>query len=200
MTIIEMLFWYYMVATGYLYKMINWLKRLFMKVMSIKTITNNTIKSIYLRYIMVKLLSWLPYINKSRVMNYMDPSLSIVDVVIEDKSSRKIILENKNLRETMEIIKNETFDVNELIMTKKYIVTDIVLTNGDETVSIKKELDEYADNNKKYESHTVKNILLVKNIQIPDGAKIEVRYLQFINKRKKQIDDMNTHIADVYNI
>ncbi len=128
--------------------------------------------------------------------------------------SRNIILENKNIKELTNDIKNiidnkEIFNTNNIFVLRKIPVLDIYyenenLNNMNNTststlISIKKNIEKYIDNNNDFKLNTIKNILEMEKIKNVD--KIKVSYLNKFKKVIKEynLNDFDLHISQIYN-
>lgn len=117
--------------------------------------------------------------------------------------SRNIILENKNIKELTNDIKNitynkEIFNTNNIIVLRKIPILDIYYENNNEKISIKKLFDKFIDNNLDFKNNTIYNILELNNIN--NIKIIKVTYLKNFKKITKEfnLDNKLTHINQVY--
>jgi hypothetical protein len=98
-----------------------------------------------------------------------------------------------------------SFDINELMVSRKLIVTDVTLiiaSTGTRT-PIKHILDSYVDNSKKYDN-TIKNIFLLNDIKTNSSDTIEIKYMNILSGNKIANIEcgkfIENHISDAYSL
>lgn len=195
----------------------NFIKSIFFKVTKIYTLNFDTNKqqNIYSKYILCKVFiicisfcSKIPLFGKymdkigSSFINIYDSKHDLMKIEIFINGVFKdIIYENVNIRDVIKKINKMVYDINDSIMNKKFIVTDIELDTNYK-LSLKKLFDHYSDKSKKYD-HSIKNILLLKNINHTENDLITIKYLQMLKYKEikyKLGDVYNNHICDIYNL
>ena len=129
---------------------------------------------------------------------------SLIKIETYEKGNiRDIIFHNKNMLQIVNTINHLKHDINETIMNKKYIISDIVLIDNlnQTTISLKKLLDHYSDKSKKYD-HQIKNLLNLKKIQHSENYTLQIKYIYLLKYNIKTYilkDIYDWHICDIYN-
>jgi hypothetical protein len=153
------------------------------KVRKIYSIDNNVKTSIYHLYLLMKLVKLLEYYLPTKYSQYvtkyktkyMGNKYKIVKLELKNTTcTRDILIEYENLDTIVNIANDTNFNINELFMNKKVIVTNIVLIHDNNRTDIKKLLEHYADRSGLYNAHTLNTILLLKNLKFNQDSQIEV--------------------------
>ncbi len=207
----------YIMLIKYLYNTSNYILNFYYGIKSkifflsdIKDIDN---KNIYLRlYLYYYLNTFSCYLNNEYkkyinnvCRNLLNKNNNLISLnYTNGKLNRTIVYKNitienliKDIRITRDS-KDNLFNENEMMMMKKYIVTDIYYTNENESkVSIKQILNKYSDKSKLMINNTVKNILELENIKT---NKIYVDFLIKIKKITKEwdLEKNDPHISEIY--
>ena len=140
----------------------------------------------------------------SNIINEHDVVYKIIKAEVNiDGVRRDIILKNISIYGLIKKIFSAKHDINDLIMYKKHIITDITLKNKNRTVSIKKLFDHYSDKSKFFD-HYVYLLLNLKNIDFNlENDKIEIKYLCTLKPEVKEHnlkDVYKLHISDIYDV
>lgn len=204
-------------------KLLNWIlttyiyiKSVFFKVLKIYTITESGEKKcLYNKYLLAKIyihmynyFNYIPIYGKcindycKKIINNNKNSLIKIETY-EKGNIRDIIFHNKNMLQIVNTINHLKHDINETIMNKKYIISDIVLIDNlnQTTISLKKLLDHYSDKSKKYD-HQIKNLLNLKKIQHSENYTLQIKYIYLLKYNIKTYilkDIYDWHICDIYN-
>lgn len=146
-----------------------------------------------------------PYMRNNiiHLLKTWDNNISLIKLeLFKNNSSKDIIFENLKMLDVIGKLNNIDHDINDNIMAKKCIITDVSLQNKDGKCSIKNIIEHYSDKSKKYD-HTIKNILMIKNINHTMDDTIEIRYIHNLKRQHQKYilrDIYNDHICDLYNI
>lgn len=201
---------------NWLLNIYNFLKSLIFKVISIQIFSNVGNRDIYIKYIIVKIIKFyismcnkLPFMGKkmsnslNKILENNDEKYKLVQMeIIQNNSNRKIIFENNNLSEIIDKIENVNYDVNDYIMNKKCIISEINLVKENNKIPLKKIFDQYSDRTKLFD-HKIKNILTLNGVQYNETDTLEIKYINFPKREQKFYNFMNIinwHIFDIYNL
>lgn len=201
----KFIYWYL-----YLY---NYLETLLFKVSSIEKYENNKMHSIYINFIIIKIIRYIENIKYfghittfiiKLIININYDKYNLVQVKIKQNNVYKqIIIENSNMNEIIYKINNICDNMNDNIMNNKYIITEINLLNDiNNSIPLKKILDLYLDKNRLFEQK-IKYILTFNNILYNSSNFIIIKYFKHLKKEQKIYKLMNIldwHIYDIYNL
>lgn len=141
---------------------------------------------------------YLEYLKANMRMCVTDKKYKLVKVeIMNHEYVRDLVFANITMSELIDLIYKVKFDANELLLQKKYIVTDIKLNSYG---TVKKIFDHYADRSKIY-NHSLRNMFLLKNIPWNDDDVIEVNYLKINGKHTNKFnisDVIDRHISELY--
>lgn len=203
-----------MSLNNYMIYTCNKIKSIFFKIIDIQ-IFDVTEKTNYYQYIFLQMIILfnniirvIPYfgshiINILNKVNINKKKYNIVHFnIFKNNLIKKVIMENDYLENMINKAYNLQIDVNDYIMNKKHIITDINICGSKRKISVKNILDDYSDKNKNFD-HSIKNILLFSNIDFYDDDVFEIKYIEFPKKKTKLYylnDILKWHICDVYNL
>jgi hypothetical protein len=196
------------------------IKTILYRINKIYYIKNNKKNNLYQKYIYYKCILFIknifnkiPKINNytntyfSNLLTKCNKQYNLVKVeVISKESKRDLFFVNKSFDYIVNRLDEVDFDINELLLHQNCIITDISLIykNDEKTISIKQLIEHYPDRSKKYECHTLRNILEFKKIKYDDSVQLEIKYIKLpFGKKIKTYelkDKLDNHLSDLFNI
>jgi len=172
----------------YIYSFYTYIWSLFFSVVQIYGVKDNVKSNLYWQYILQNYLS----------LNQTNMSYDIIKAEIyKDGITRNIIWPCCTIEKVINEIDIVKFDVNETIMPTKIIILNIYLDSN--KLQLKNLFDHYADSSKLH-NHTIRTLLLLKDIKWNNNDNIIVEYLQMRKQIKKYSIGtvLDKHISELY--
>ena len=91
------------------------------------------------------------------------------------------------------------FDINDIILTKKYPLIDIYYIKNDTNISLHHIFQKYADKNKYFENNTLENIIEIENLDI--NTEISYKIMKIIKKITYTFDinsNKDKHVSELF--
>lgn len=195
--------YYYVNILNRLYSLYYKLYSLFFKVENIKCYHYDNVQDIYLDYLLYKTINYIPYssIIIDKIFHY---NYGLVNITLfSNNTKHNIIKENVKMKNIYDIIQDFTYNINDRMMIKQFIITKMSLVDNslNHKYNIKKILTKYSDKMKKYD-HTLQNVFYIETIPYLNTDLIEIIYIHRYNRKKVlyNINDiLNKHLLEILN-
>lgn len=157
--------------------------------------------SFYYNYILYKLFG---YLIKTKLKS---KTFDLSSITINNKANimRTIIYKNNNMFDMFKDIDNKyktynLFDINDIILSKKYPIIDIFYKNDkDEDISIHHLFEKYADKHKYFQHNTLENIIKIEKLKINNTVSYKI--MKIIKKVLYTInieDNKEKHVSELF--